>query len=54
MKSKDVSEKIKGATLILTGTENAGSYSWSCEAKKSDGTTALEGKFLPASCRSKS
>ena len=49
MRSKDVSEKIKGATLILTGTENAGSYSWSCEAKK--GTDKLDGKFLPAACR---
>ena len=54
MKTKDVSNKISGAVLILTGSETEGSYTWGCKAVKSDGTTPLEGKFLPASCRSKS
>lgn len=53
MKSTGVSEGIQGASLTLTGTAaaTAGSYEWACAAKKSGGTTALEGKFLPASCR---
>lgn len=54
MKTTGVSSKISGAVLTLTGSETEGSYTWECKATKSDGTTALEGKFLPASCRSKS
>ena len=54
MKTTGVSSKISGAVLTLTGSETEGSYTWECKAKKSDGTTALEGKFLPASCRDKS
>lgn len=44
MKAKDVSEKIQGATLTLTPTENEGSYAWAC-------SSSADKKFLPASCR---
>ncbi|MFC2506382.1 MAG: pilin [Kingella sp. (in: b-proteobacteria)] len=44
MKSKDVSEKIKGATLVLTGSETEGSYVWTC-------SSSADEKYLPASCR---
>lgn len=49
MNSTGVAEQIKGATLKLTPTETSGSYTWACEAKK--GGAALNGKYLPASCR---
>lgn len=50
MKSSGVSDKIKGASLTLSPSETSGSFTWTCTAYKT-GTTKLDGKFLPASCR---
>ena len=44
MRDSGVSEKIKGSTLTLTGTETEGSYVCSC-------SSSADEKYLPASCR---
>lgn len=44
IKSSGVSNKIKGTNLTLTGTENSGSYTWTCKSSASS-------KYLPSSCR---
>jgi len=44
MKASDVSDKIKGTALTLTGTETSGSYTWTCSSTASS-------KYLPSSCR---
>ena len=44
MKGSDVSDKIKSATLTLTGTETDGAYKWACQSSASS-------KYLPSSCR---
>ena len=48
MKSSGVSAGIKSATLTLTPTANAGSYSWACASS----LTGNNAKYLPSSCRS--
>jgi len=50
MKSTSVSDKIKGATLLLTGTagSTASSYVWQCS------TTTDYVKYVPTSCRQSS
>lgn len=45
MKSSGVNKDISGKTLILEGSQNAGSFDWTCKA----GT--VDKKFLPSSCR---
>ena len=47
MKASGVSEKIKSATLTLTGTtgSSAGSYVWQCD------TPSAYTKYVPSSCR---
>ena len=45
MKSADVNNDIKGKTLILTPTDQNGSFTWTCD----DGTIAQ--KFRPSTCR---
>ena len=45
MNSTGVNKDIQGKTLILEGSQNAGSFDWTCKA----GTVA--DKFLPSSCR---
>ena len=47
MKSTGVSAGIQGATLSLTPTANAGSYSWACSSSLTGNST----KYLPSSCR---
>lgn len=49
MKSKDVSDKVKGVQLVLTGTPEDGSVKWECQYVKRDGTDV--GKLVPATCR---
>ena len=44
MKSSNVADSIRGATLTLKGEENSGSYVWSCWSSASN-------RFLPSSCR---
>jgi len=44
MKTSEVSDKIKSATLTLTGEETSGSYKWTCKSDASN-------KYLPSSCR---
>ena len=44
MKSASVNDAVKSGTIVLTPTENAGSYSWAC-------TSSLSAKYLPAACR---
>ena len=51
MKTDGVSKKIQGAVLTLKGSETDGAYTWECSASKDN--SPLDGKFLPASCRSK-
>ena len=45
MKSADVNNDIKGKTLILTPTDQNGSFTWTCD----EGTIAQ--KFRPSTCR---
>ena len=45
MKSADVNNDIKGKTLILTPTDQNGSFTWTCD----QGTIAQ--KFRPSTCR---
>lgn len=45
MNSTGVNKDIKGKTLVLEGSQNAGSFDWTCKR----GT--VEDKFLPSSCR---
>ena len=45
MKSSNINNDIKGGTLILTPTDVAGSFTWTCN----DGTIAQ--KFRPSTCR---
>ncbi|HHK5604792.1 TPA: pilin [Neisseria polysaccharea] len=45
MKSSGVNKDIKGKTLVLEGSQNAGSFDWTCKK----GT--VDDKFLPSSCR---
>ena len=47
MKSTGVSAGIQGATLSLTPSANAGSYSWACSSSLTGNST----KYLPSSCR---
>ena len=44
IKASGVSDKIKGESLTLTGTETSGSYTWTCKSTASS-------KYLPSSCR---
>ncbi len=44
IKSSGVSDKIKGESLTLTGTETSGSYTWTCKSSAAS-------KYLPSSCR---
>ena len=46
MKTADVNNDIKGKTLILTPTDQNGSFTWTC----TDGD--IEPKFRPSTCRS--
>ena len=48
MKSSGVNKDIKGKTLVLEGSQNAGSFDWTCKK----GT--VDDKFLPSSCRGSS
>ena len=48
MNSTGVNKDIQGATLVLEGSQNAGSFDWTC---KSGGDKAVKDKFLPSSCR---
>ena len=45
MKSANVNNDIKGKTLILTPTDQNGSFTWTCD----EGTIAQ--KFRPSTCR---
>ena len=45
MKSSDVNNDIKGGTLILTPTDQNGSFTWTCD--KGD----IAQKFRPSTCR---
>ena len=45
MKTADVNNDIKGKTLILTPTDQNGSFTWTCD----EGTIAQ--KFRPSTCR---
>ena len=45
MKSSDVNNDIKGGTLILTPTDQNGSFTWTC----TEGD--IEPKFRPSTCR---
>ncbi|WP_301883022.1 pilin [Neisseria uirgultaei] len=45
--SGGVNKDISGATLVLVGKQNSGSFEWTCQA----GT--VKDKFLPSSCRAK-
>lgn len=47
MKSTGVSAGIQSATLSLTPSANAGSYSWACTSS----LTGNDTKYLPSSCR---
>ena len=42
--------KINGATLLFSPVTHTGSMTWTC--KKPNGSTLLQDKWLPASCRS--
>jgi len=44
LKSSNVADSIRSATLTLKGEENSGSYVWSCWSSASN-------RFLPSSCR---
>ena len=44
MKSAGVNAQVQSGTIVLTPTENSGSYSWAC-------TSSLSAKYLPAACR---
>ena len=46
MKSANVNKDIKGKTLILTPTDQNGSFTWTCN------TGDIEQKFRPSTCRS--
>ncbi|AXQ20977.1 prepilin-type N-terminal cleavage/methylation domain-containing protein [Acinetobacter wuhouensis] len=46
LKSSDVSEGIKSATLVLSPTTSAGSVEWKCT-----GSTASTAKYYPTACR---
>lgn len=48
MKSAGISEGIRGKTMVLSATTNAGSVEWAC---KSGSTNGVEAKYLPSSCR---
>ena len=48
MKSSGVNKDIQGATLVLEGKQNAGSFDWVC---KPGTTNPVKDKFLPSSCR---
>lgn len=48
MKSSGVSEGIQDATMVLSAVTSAGTVTWTC---KSGGTSAVEAKYLPSSCR---
>ena len=45
MKSADVNNDIKGETLILTPTDQNGSFTWTCTGGD------IEPKFRPSTCR---
>ena len=40
----DANSKISGQTLVLSPTDNAGSFSWKC-------SSAIDPKYLPQACR---
>lgn len=46
LKSADVSEGIRGQTLVLSPTTSAGSVEWVCK-----GSTATTAKYYPTACR---
>ena len=46
MKTADVNSDIKGKTLILTPTDQKGSFTWTCTGGN------IEPKFRPSTCRS--
>ena len=48
MKASGVNKDIQGKTLMLTGTQNKGSFEWTCTKGSTD---AVDDKFLPSSCR---
>jgi|SRR5690554_3223568 len=48
MKSAGISEGIRGKTMVLSATTNAGSVEWAC---KTGSTNGVEAKYLPSSCR---
>lgn len=45
MKTQGVNKDISGATLILEGKQNSGSFEWTCKAG------SVKAKFLPSICR---
>src|SRR5690606_30476945 len=48
MKPNGISEGIRGKTMVLSATTNAGSVEWVC---KTGGASAVDVKYLPSSCR---
>lgn len=50
MKSTGVNKDIQGKELMLEGSQKAGAFEWVCKP----GTTAVDEKFLPSSCRGNS
>nr|AAF43788.1 pilin [Neisseria cinerea] len=48
MNATGVNNDIKGKTLMLEGSQSAGSFSWVCKKGTSD---SVDDKFLPSSCR---
>ncbi|WP_456151313.1 pilin [Acinetobacter schindleri] len=46
LKNTDVSEGIRGQTLVLSPTTSAGSVEWVCR-----GSTAATAKYYPTACR---
>ena len=53
MKGENVNNEIKNKTVSLTppATTNNGSSTWTCAPGKAEGTTGVDTKFLPSSCR---
>lgn len=47
MKSTGVNKDIQNKELMLEGSQKAGAFEWVCKP----GTTAVDEKFLPSSCR---
>lgn len=50
MESTGTSKGIQGKKLVLSPTDEAGSITWTCTAKGTDG---IEQKYLPKSCEGK-